>query len=98
MKCNSYDDFFRNFANKTKLRIIMLLKNTPMSVNELSEKMGEEQSKVSHNLAKLARCSVVAVEQQGKKRIYSLNKETVLPMLRLVEKHVKKNCDMRCKQ
>ena len=60
--------------------------------------MGEEQSKISHNLAKLAMCSVLIVKQQGKKRIYSLNKDTVIPMLKLVEKHVEKYCDMRCKK
>ena len=76
----------------------MHLKNKPLSVNELAKVMKEEQSKISHNLAKLTLCSILNVKQQGKKRIYSLNKETVMPMLRLVEKHVEKYCDMRCKK
>ncbi len=76
----------------------MHLKNKPMSVTELSKAMKEEQSKISHNLPKLSKCSVLSVKQQGKKRIYSLNKETVMPMIRLVEKHVEKHCDMRCKK
>ncbi|MBW2990652.1 metalloregulator ArsR/SmtB family transcription factor [Candidatus Woesearchaeota archaeon] len=98
MKCASYEDFFKNFANKTKFRIIMHLKNKPMSVNELSKAMKEEQSKVSHNLAKLSMCNILNVEQKGKQRIYSLNKDTVIPMLKMVEKHVQKYCDMRCKK
>ena len=97
MKCHSYEDFFRNFANNTKFRIIMHLKNKALSVNELAEKMKEEQSKISHNLTNLTQCSILTVEQQGKKRIYSLNKETVIPILNLVEKHVKKHCTGRCK-
>ncbi len=96
MKCTSYEDFFKNFANKTKFKIIMLLKNKPMSVNELSKAMKEEQSKISHNLAKLYKCNILTVKQKGKQRIYSLNKDTVLPVIQLVEKHVEKHCDGRC--
>lgn len=96
MKCRSYEDFFKNFANKTKFRIIMHLKNRSMSVNELSKALGEEQSKVSHNLAKLARCNILTATQKGKQRIYSLNKDTVIPVLKLVTKHVEKHCEGKC--
>ncbi len=96
MKCSSYEDFFKNFANKTKLRIVMHLKNKPMSVNELSKKMGEEQSKISHNLAKLYKCNVLTVKQKGKQRVYSLNRDTVIPIIKLAKKHVEKHCKGRC--
>jgi len=75
---------------------MMILKEGALSVNEIAEKLGEEQSKVSHNLKKLSRCNVLTVEQKGKQRIYSLNKETVLPMLELVSKHVKYHCQEGC--
>ena len=87
IKEHSYNDFFMNFANKTKLDIIVALRNKPMSVNEIAEKLGQEQSKVSHNLKKLLMCRVLEVEQKGKQRIYSLNKKTILPMLNLIDKH-----------
>ncbi|HJX05970.1 MAG TPA: winged helix-turn-helix domain-containing protein [Candidatus Nanoarchaeia archaeon] len=96
MKCDSYENFFMNFSNKTKFRIVMHLKDSPMSVNELSKRMGEEQSKISHNLAKLAACNIITVKQKGKQRIYSLNKDTVIPVLKLVEQHVKKHCAGGC--
>jgi DNA-binding transcriptional ArsR family regulator len=70
----------------------MILKEKPMSVTEICEKLNEEQSKVSHNLKKLTECRVLSVEQAGKNRIYSLNKKTILPILELVGKHVKVNC------
>jgi len=98
MNCNSYEIFFRNFANKTSFRIMLLLKDTPMSVNELAEAMNEEQSKVSHNLAKLAKCNILTAKQEGKKRIYSLNKDTIMPIMHMVEKHVEKHCNKRCKK
>jgi len=96
MKCNAYESFFMNFANKTKLEIIYSLREGALSVLEIAERIGEEQSKVSHNLKKMSSCRLLNVEQRGKQRIYSLNKETVLPMLELVKKHVECNCVGGC--
>lgn len=92
MRCTSFDNFFGNFANKTKLSVIKLLKDRPLSVTEIAEKLNEEQSKISHSLRKLTECHIIKFEQKGKQRIYELNKETVIPMLELVEKHVRSYC------
>ena len=96
MKCNSYETFFVNFANKTKLDIITSLINGPLSVNVIAKKINEEQSAVSHNLKKLSDCHILDVKKVGKERIYSLNKDTVIPILKLVEKHVIKHCPGDC--
>ena len=93
-KCsgNTYHIFFRNLANPVKTKIISALKEKEMCVNELSKKTGLEQSKLSHALAALRNCSIVNVKQKGKERIYHLNKETIIPMLRLIDKHKCKFC------
>jgi ArsR family transcriptional regulator len=96
MKNYSYSKFFLNFANKTKLGIILSLKEKSMSVNELSKEIGGEQSNVSHHLKNLLGCSIVSSRKKGKKKIYSLNASTVKPMLKLVEIHAKKNCCDNC--
>lgn len=98
MNCNSYEVFFRNFSNKTKFDIVMSLKNKPMSVMELTKALGEEQSKISHSLTSLASCGILSMKREGKQRIYSLNKETIMPILDLVQKHVEKCCTRRCKR
>jgi len=98
MICKSYNDFFMNFANKTKLDIMLVLKQKPMTVNEITKKINGEQSQVSHNLKKLANCHILNVEQKGRERIYSLNKETVIPILQLVARHVATNCKGKCCQ
>ncbi|MDD5133543.1 MAG: metalloregulator ArsR/SmtB family transcription factor [Candidatus Nanoarchaeia archaeon] len=96
MKFLSYNSFFMNFANKTKLNIILFLKEGPLSVNDIVKKTGMEQSKVSHNLTRLTKCKILTVEQKGKQRIYSLNKKTVVPLLNLVKNHIRQNCPMNC--
>ncbi len=96
MKCKSYNIFFETISNKTRLSIIELLKSGPMSVTEICKALNEEQSKISHNLKKLADCHFLDVRQEGKQRIYSLNKDTIVPLMNLVTKHVEKFCDKSC--
>ncbi len=96
MKCKSYEVFFMNFANRTKLDIVLALRTEPLTVSQIVKKVGGEQSKVSHSLKKLAACNILKVKQKGRERIYSLNKETIIPILNMVQKHVEKNCKRKC--
>jgi len=96
MKCPSYNLFFETIATKTRMAILCLLREGAMSVTEICSALNEEQSKISHNLKRLVECHVVDVAQKGKQRIYSLNKDTVVPILDLVEKHVQQYCGGKC--
>jgi len=96
MNSKSYHYFFMNLGNKTKLGIILALKNKNMNVSEIVSYLKEEQSNISHHLKDLILCRIVDAKQVGKQRIYSLNKRTVLPILKLVEKHSKLNCSRGC--
>lgn len=96
MRCNHYYSFFGNLASPLKTKIIEALKNEPLTVSEISLKIKEEQSKVSHALATLRSCSIVKSEPKGKNRIYSLNKETILPILKIIDKHKTINCKRGC--
>ena len=84
--------FFETLGTELKIEIITTLKGRPLSVNELSKELGHERSKVSHALKTLLDCGFVRVKNEGRKRIYSLNAETIIPLLNLVEKHVSKYC------
>ena len=92
---NTYHVFFRNLANPVKISIISALKEKESSVSELAQKLKIEQSKLSHALASLNHCNIVNVKQEGKKRVYSLNKTTIVPMLKLIDKHKCKYCPGR---
>lgn len=84
--------FFETLGTRLKIGILIELMESPMCVDELANGLGEERSKVSHALLSLHKCGFVIVEKEGRKRVYSLNKETILPLMRLVEKHVKNYC------
>ena len=96
-QCNAYYRFFSNLANKTRFNIVMALNTQDaLSVTEIAQKIGEEQSNVSHQLKSLMNCNIITVEQDGKRRLYSLNKETILPILDIITKHVKQHCKGCC--
>jgi DNA-binding transcriptional ArsR family regulator len=84
--------FFNNLANPTRLATLEKLMEKPMSVNELADALGQEQSMVSHNLKPLLNCNFVFIEKQGKKSIYSVNQETIGTLFKAVETHAEKYC------
>ena len=84
--------FFTNLSNPTRLATLEKLMEKPMSVNELAEALGQEQSMVSHNLKPLLQCNFVFIKKQGKKSVYSANQETVGTLFKAVEVHAEKYC------
>ena len=97
MKSNTYHIFFTNLANPLRIRIITSLKDKEKNVTELSKNLKVEQSKVSHALSSLRCCNIVKVKQKGKQRVYFLNKNTIIPILRLIDKHAKTFCGGICR-
>lgn len=92
MFCKSYNDFFQTLANPTNQSIIQELLKKPLNVTEITEKTKLEQSKVSHSLKRLYECKIVDMKKKGKQRIYSLNKDTIVPILKIVDTHAKEMC------
>ena len=82
-----YREFFRALANETRFSIVQLLRDRPHHVGEMAEKLGYEQSRVSHNLACLANCGFVLWEWSGKNKVYRLNPDLV-PILAGIDKHL----------
>lgn len=89
----NYNIFFTNLANPLKIGIILSLRIKEKNVSELVKDLKVEQSKISHALRSLKLCNIVNVKQKGKERIYTLNKDTILPMLNLIDKHASLHCD-----
>lgn len=98
MSKETYHYFFRNLSLPSRIDIVSALKEKEGCVNELSRKLKVEQSKLSHSLASMKCCNIVEVKKKGKHRIYSLNKKTIVPILKILDKHEKdfcKECRMR---
>ncbi len=92
----SYHIFFANLANPLKIGIILALRVKDSNVTQLTKELVVEQSKISHALKLLKSCNIVNVKQKGKERVYSLNKETIVPMLELIDRHALIHCKNKC--
>jgi len=92
----TYNVFFTNLANPLKIRIILSLRDKEKNVSELVKELRGEQSKISHALKMLKNCKIVNMKQKGKERIYSLNKDTIIPMLELIDRHSSIHCRGKC--
>jgi DNA-binding transcriptional ArsR family regulator len=88
--------FFTNLANPLKIGIILELRKGDKNVTQLVKELSVEQSKISHALTSLKNCNIVNVETKGKERVYSLNEDTIVPMLNLIDKHASTHCKNKC--
>ncbi len=83
-------------GNELRVKIIELLKQKPLTVQEICEKLNREQSAVSHSLQQLRKCRFVDYRKKGKEREYYLQsnifKKGDKPIFELIEEHVRKNC------
>jgi len=85
-----YALFFQALANPVRMQIVDLLREKGrMSVSEICSELGIEQTHVSHSLRCLRFCGLVKVTPEGKSRSYSINKETVIPLLGIVDGHLR---------
>ena len=73
-------------AHPTRLKIVCLLgREKKLSVSQLSERTGCEQSLVSHHLNNMKTKGVVAVEREGKHIFYSLTDKKILNVVKCVD-------------
>jgi len=96
MNCTSYH-FFTVIANKTRWEIINSLYEKDLCVSDISNITKIEQSKISHALKTLSDCNIVFSKREGKKIIYSLNKKTIKPILKILNEHQNDFCKGKCK-
>ena len=84
--------FFKTLANPTRLAILETLREGDLTVGELADKLGQQQSMISHNLKPLEKCRFIYPEKQGKSKLLKLNHDTVGAIFDSVELHAQNHC------
>ncbi len=79
--------FFKHLSDATRLEIIKQLRKGKKSVSQIADATKFEQSRVSHTLRKLKEAGFVTVKQQGKERVYALER-TIEKVLKITDSHV----------
>lgn len=70
-------EFFKVFADSTRIKIIYALSKSEMCVCDISEILNVSQSAVSHQLRMLKQMKLVKYRREGKSIFYSLSDEHI---------------------
>lgn len=82
-------DFFKNFADGSRLKILSVLSKGEVSVTALSEELNMGQSAVSHQLKTLKSSKLVKAEQRGKNVFYSLDDDHIVGIINYALTHIR---------
>lgn len=65
-------DLFKIFGDSTRLKILYVLFEAEMCVNDIAQLLGMTQSAISHQLRALKQSKLVRYRREGKTVLYSL--------------------------
>jgi len=82
-------DFFKVFGDGSRIKILGLLLEGEMCVNDIAEKLSMSQSAVSHQLRVLRQNDLVKYRKDGKTVFYSLDDSHVENVLKQGISHIK---------
>ena len=81
-------DFFKLLGDPTRLRILLLIKNESLCVNEIAEKLGMTKFAVSHQLALLRKARLIKNKKVGKEVYYTIVDDHIETVVNTVYEHV----------
>lgn len=80
-------EFFKVFADPTRLRIIMVLREGEFNVSEIADKLGMSHSSISHQLGTFRQHRIVKFRREGKAINYTLDDEHVEMLIDMAIDH-----------
>ncbi|MFA6845006.1 MAG: metalloregulator ArsR/SmtB family transcription factor [Sphaerochaetaceae bacterium] len=80
-------EFFKVFADPTRLKILFLLQDGELGVNAICEELGMQQSTISQQLKTLRARRLVRWRKEGRNVLYMLNDEHIQRILALGSEH-----------
>jgi len=81
-------EFYKVFGDATRLRVLDVLVNKPLCVNEISEILDISQSAISHQLKNLRASNLVKTEKVGKNVYYSIADDHIETILKVGLEHI----------
>ena len=77
----AYKIFFGTLFSEPRLKMINLLRKGKKNVSEIMSELKMDQTSVSHDLSRLKQCGFVNVDIEGKFRYYTLNEQSIKPLM-----------------
>lgn len=79
---------FKAFGDQTRYKILYLLFERRLSVNQIAAEIGVSQSAISHQLKILRQTGLVNGERQGQKVLYGLADQHIIMIFKMVKEHI----------
>lgn len=81
-------EFFKIFADSTRIRILFVLFETPLCVCDLAEALGMKQPAISYQLRILKQARLVKSRREGRTVYYSLSDDHVRGIIAMGREHL----------
>ncbi|GAK30377.1 hypothetical protein WOSG25_021740 [Weissella oryzae SG25] len=86
---NKAENVLKVLSSSTRMNILLLLEQKPMTVNELVEQLKISQPAVSKQLRLLREYQIVSFNKQGKESLYGLEDLHILNVINSTMEHAK---------
>ena len=86
--CYDLADFFKNFGDPTRIKILYALLHGELCVSDLVQQLDMNQSAISHQLKTLRQNDLVKFKKEGKLAVYSLDDDHVTTLLQMGIEHI----------
>lgn len=94
---NAKMKFLRGVAERTRLNILLTLREGEKTVNDITTLTGGTQSNISQHLACLKGCGIISRRQEGKYCYYALSGPHMLDFLNMLDVLMDEiGCDVAC--
>lgn len=87
-KADEMAAFYKVIGDKTRVKILYVLVDGELCVQEIAEKLDMTHSAISHQLSKLRKYRLIKSRREGKEMYYSLDDEHVLLIFKLTLQHL----------
>ena len=87
-KIDELSDFFKIMGDSTRIKIMLVLENGELCVNEMSKKLNMTKSAISHQLKILKNAKLTKAQKRGKNVFYSLCDYHIKTVLDMALEHI----------
>lgn len=81
-------EFYKVFGDYTRVKLLCLLRQGELSVQDIADRLGMTQSAISHQLRVLKTMDLVKGKRDGKSVLYSLSDDHISGILDLGLEHI----------
>ncbi|WP_125762445.1 ArsR/SmtB family transcription factor [Companilactobacillus hulinensis] len=79
---------FKAFGDMTRVKIILALSKTPLSVGEIADTLDMSQSSISHQLSLLRQLNLVSSVRHGRNIHYRLSDQHIITIFNQTKEHI----------